>query len=482
MYADTRQAVGELVINGLDAANQIKRMPVVAIHLWAAGEHRLSETKCAAMTVTDNGIGFTDEVITIYGRVAESAQVGHGRHGVGKFAAFALCSQKNPRYHIVTASGNERHARRFDIDGDVIFRTEGFAPSIVDRSDLPGLPDSGSFAQVVIPDLERSFTAEELIEFLTDHLPHTPWEMTVNGQVVPHRQVKVLESVLVPPIIGVAGQVRIELGKAEDLRHPDSVWLMDGLTLRPVAQVAELPRAVRGLLDPNLLDPVLLGNIFIDGLEDHSSGGRSGLAADFWQGAFGRKLIDIFNGFAAPAARRVLGVISRPDDLLSSQIAVLGDTFSAAFGAPEIPENFKPQPKGASQGGGPSGGEDDEDEEEDGKEPKPRDPSGRQPTPGGGSQRRERGQRRAAFVKIEDKTYQVISFKTGGTVPSSVRKGDVIVVNTDHYDVKRLLRKRATDELAVHLCRILIEAHVANVYGQGEIEQVYRLKAVVEER
>jgi hypothetical protein len=458
MYGDLRQAGVELVINGLDSANRRGVMPIVRVKVYEAGEHPLSpEGQC--LTILDNGTGFTPEVVAKYVRIAESARDGHGRHGLGKFGAFALGSQTNFRYHIMTGMEESGMVLRYDICGDDIFKPEGFAPVEVGRKSLPGLPYDGTFAQIVIPDFSGQFTVAEFMSYLSVHLPHTQWEVYVNDMPVKRRPFKPAHREELPEIAGIDGRVLVELAKAEDASHSDSLWLMDRSSSRPVVQIAELPGHIRRRLPPILNDILLIGFVWVAGLEDHSSGGREGMSSDFWGSEMGRKLIDILTVFVAPPAQKLIGVDEATSDTMTDQFASLQTAFSRAFGAPDVPYDFNPGPGDSSRTkSGKTGGSS-------GKKQSPSEP---------------KKSHRGTFVKVEGVTYQVLPAPMGGVIPSEVRRGDVIVLNMQHPDLVRLQKKRSSVEIGFHLRRAVIEAHVAHTYGSGEIRKSYELKATLE--
>jgi hypothetical protein len=83
-------------------------------------------------------------------------------------------------------------------------------------------------------------------------------------------------------------------------------------------------------------------------------------------------------------------------------------------------------------------------------------------------------------VNIDGVSYQVMTFATADPGPSCVRKGDVIVINTNHPEVKRLVQARAPRVLQEAMVQWAIEAHVSEkvLEGTGDplFSEVYRIK------
>lgn len=446
LYRDPIQPVAELIINGLDSANNDGRTPVIEVTFWKKSKHPLSK-EGPALTVTDNGTGFTDKVIANYVRVAESARIGHGRAGIGKFAPFALTS--GDTFHIVSATGQNSRPFMFQLVGANIFQGEGFERQAISRDELPSLPEQGSFSQIIVPDFEESFDQNELIKFLTINLPNTPWTVTVNGVPVPHRVFPISKVFEIPRPNGIEGNVRVELGKSAATTDSDSVWLYDSITKRPVV---DLRLVLVGQLDAVLRDPRLVGAIYVPKLEDRTAGTRSGLVANFWKSKMGITLFDILQHIVAQHARELLGEEKEPSTTEQTSLREAAALFQKAFGAPTISSteemgNQGPAPSGSSGGGG--GG------------------SGRPPKkPSEPSKVRSTGHK-APVIRIEGKDYTVLTFVIPDEkiMPSQVRAGGMMVINMGHPDV---LRAKAgghrASALLRHIMRAMIEAHVQDTY------------------
>lgn len=476
-YKTICQPPTEIVINGCDGAFRDKRPPIIKVQIYK--KHPVTDS--TAISFTDNGVGFTPEVLEAYGTMGKSRRIGHGRHGVGRFSAFALCADnENPQYFIITAVEGETDATLIHVNGKKIF-DGGFVGQTIDRNSYPDLPATGSFTTILVPNWHEGFTAAELIDYLTMNLPSTPWQVTVNGVEVPHRTLNILVDETLPKIEGIPGQVRISLGRNDDTKMPDSLYLVDSLTGRPIARLTDC-KGIR--LNPILRNPALIGNIAADGLEDWSTGDRDSIRPDFWRTEYGAKLTVIIDKVVVSKARSILGNsdTASVESLVKECLSSLGETFSAHWGHPDIVQNETPE---------------DENDDEDEESTTTRKPSGNGGKPSGGTKGGGHGSKGSSggkkkhrpdtgddspdegvFIRIETETYQILTYESNSVLPAEVRSGRVMVINTRHPAVAPHLK---TNRLREVMLRIIVEAHVASAYADEPnlFAPCYRILGVI---
>lgn len=449
LYRNLSTAVAELVINGLAAATLLGVKPRIIIRRWDPEEHLYSPDG-PALSVLDNGTGFTSAVISAYGQVGTSVHHGNvavpGEHGLGKMAAFALGSEG---FYIISSTSESGPAWVYEIPRVNVFNPQGFQPVRVERSELPGLPKSGPFTMILVPQFRDSFDLKELRDDLTFLLPMRAWEVVVQGEQVSPRKVQAQATMTTDRIPALGGTIRFELAVAEVSGGRDALWLVDAGSGRLVTELMDLPGA-RRLLDGALLNPRLIGSVFIPGIEAQSSAGRAGLSATYLSSAPGQAMIGALNLFGGDLARQVLGEAAPSENPALDLARQVVQSFRTAFGEPEAPvggggkdgggANPTPGPKGP--GGGTGGG---------------RGPRGPKTGSSGGTDKLSPD---AVVLRIEGRTYQVMSFRTADPVPVSVRKG-TLVINTDHPTTKRLLAATGPARRD-GLVRALVDAHVVS--------------------
>ena len=219
-YRSVAEAMAELIINGMDSAHLAGRLPKIIITVFEKGQHPLSPNG-KALSVIDNGLGFTDNVIERYCDVGESAWEGssgvvQGQFGIGKIAAMSLGAGEVSPYYIVTRTSKSGRPEMVFITADTIERESGWK-SLPNKSGFDYLPSSESFAEILIPDYQDNISLDELRRQLTYCLPTFPWKVTVNGQEVSHRQFDVQTSFTSPVL---RFMLRKPLGPAPMLRGP----------------------------------------------------------------------------------------------------------------------------------------------------------------------------------------------------------------------------------------------------------------------
>jgi hypothetical protein len=473
LYREPSLMIAELVINGLDAATRRGVVPEIAVRFWTAGEHPMSPDS-PAMTVLDNGTGFTDEVIADYVRVGESAHRNdarfHGTHGLGKLAAFGL---GHDRFAIVTRPQGSKQVLVYWIAAADVFSGHEIKAERA-KGVLPGLPGSGPFTFIVIPDFNGSVDEAELHERLTQILPIRPCQVTVQDQLVELRRFQAEREVETPPLPAFSGgTIRFRLAVAEVTGRHDRVRIIDVVSGRPVTSFETLPASIRRRLEPILLHPKLQGEVLVPGnLEKHSETGRSGIAAAYWSSEHGEVLIAALNVYGAPLASELLGSETKPKGPIEDRLGDVADLFTKSFGEPDDSVEPEPDDKGTKPTDKP------------GTKPQPDGKGGGLTKKGDGKKNERTGRRNSppsfggVLVKVEDTTYTVISFACDSDSPCHVRLGNTIVINTRHREVERV-QKMAPSRVREELARHIIEAHVAAKHGDGSdlFGQVYKILA-----
>lgn len=458
LYSSLTKAAAELIFNGIDAATINGVVPVIDINYWEAGAHPLFPG-CRVITFLDNGTGLTPERIEAYRMVGESVNRTrsdlHGTHGVGKLAALALGMDQS--YAITTNYGKGTLVYR--IDGN-IFRSTGFAAERADR-DRVGLPNYGSFTEIAIPNPKEALTPQTLLDELPGLLPLRQWKVRVNNRPVQKRQFKVERSSQTPNIKTFGGIVQLDLGIADVTSKNDAVFLVDGLSGRIVGDLSA--GAIRSKLDRCMRDPRLAGHIRVPGIEAASSASRDGLHADFWTSKKGKKLIEIINSFGVELAREILQEEATSADTIGKALWRAMDMFATAFGEADKSSwnGFGGKPKGGKKRKKSRKKKEDNDNGDEG-EKKPR----KKRSPEG------------VYITIEGTTYHVMSFDTESKLPSEVRQGPTIVINTAHPEVQRLEKSRASRAVLESTVELMIWAHVMSREPQAvrAAEKMFELK------
>ncbi|KKT71509.1 MAG: hypothetical protein UX09_C0021G0012 [Candidatus Uhrbacteria bacterium GW2011_GWE2_45_35] len=457
LYRDPATMVGELVINGLDAATRRGVEPVIEVRFWQTGEHPLSPD-APALTILDNGPGFTDEVIADYVLVGESVHRAdarfHGTHGLGKFAAFGLSTAD--RFEIITRPQGERQIARYGLlVTDVFSGNEVLAEKV--RMELPGLPTKESFACILVHGFNGSISPDELRERLTQLLPIRPCRVSVQGVQVALRRLEAERETETPPLPAFDhASVRICFAVAEVTGQNDRARIIDAVSGRPVASFDSLPPAVRRNLETSLLHPKLQGEIWVPGsLEKQSETGRGGIATAYWRSDQGEALIAALNIYGAPLAAELVGNEAKPRGPIEGRLGEVARLFTQSFGDPDDSVDPEPGDNGASPTRKPGT-----------KPSRPGGQGGGGTKNGSGKKNKRQGVRPnppsfgGVLVRVEDTTYTIISFACVSEAPGHVRAGNVIVINTRHTQVERM-QKMATGRVREELARYIIEAHVA---------------------
>ena len=435
MYHSAVQALVELIFNGFDAANLRGACPHVDIRVWTAGEHPLA-TKSRAVSVTDNGTGFTEKVIDAYREAGESVHKErsdiHGKHGIGKFAPFALGSESSPvTVFYITTNIGDGETWMFRIDGDRIFSSDGSKPTLV-KGKRPGLPSAGPFTEIFVPVGDVEYDPESLRKELSPLLPLRPWAVMVNGRAVERRKFASSVALETPVIPVFGGSIKIEFSTAEISTDADTVELIDSVSGRIIGDLHS--RETRGLLDPILHHPRLIGRISVPGLEKKSSASRSGLTASFWRSARGKKLVEILNSVGVEQAQKALGEEPPAHDDLRTLFEDLAGVFQSVFGDPVADPPLPPKP--------------------------PRDPKEKEGGGGGGGGGGGTNRFKPVCIRIEDATYRIESFDTASTTLAAARR-NVIIVNTAHPEFTRLKQAKSPRLYREGIVRSIFEAHVA---------------------
>ncbi len=470
-YKTLYAALVELIFNGLDAARIRGITPVLDITFWKKGKHPMSPNG-PAITIRDNGTGFTSEVIRNYCSVGQSAHTGradvHGQHGVGKFAAFALGSAEDTVYYILTSTGGEE-SWMWKMDNNIFSDIE-FPESEIPKKARALLPPQGPWTEIVIPDATDMLEPDEVRTALTNLLPIPlrPWVVNVQGIPVQPRRFSAELSLTTKAFEVLGGAVKFEFAVAEVTTPADGVFMIDSDTGRVICDITSLPPSVKGKLDPVLLNARLIGQISCPGLEAESAGHRDGLNVNFWKSPKGEKLIALMNAIGAPKARDLIGDHVSAGKL-NDAVMEMQDAFANAFGPPQ-PESIHGGGGGGGSGGGGGGGSGGGGGGGGGGvKPKP-------PVKGKG------GKPITSFVRVEDVTYEAMSFEAHGATPAQVRKGTVLVFDTSHPEVKRVSQYKGA-RLVESLVHFAIEAHVLatrkEAMGGELISQVYTLKGKV---
>ncbi len=447
-YKSVFHALAELVINALDAARRRGVEPDVSIDFWEKGQHRFA-VNSPGISITDNGTGFTDEVIAAYCRVGESARVGHGRHGLGKLAALALT--RGSQYMIVSAT-KDGAPDLYTINTADIFSGQGFAAEGTRRNKDYGMPADGPFTQIFIPDmvkLDPDMVREEL-KFL---LPMTKWKVRVNGKRVEPLQFEGQLKHTTDILRDLGGSVHFRVARFDgDIsKKPHGVLLTDKDTGRIVTDLDQQPKAVLRQIERVLFHPALMATIAVPNLESYSAMNRSGLTADFWDSDAGSVLIALMNAFGASMARELVEDDKpKAKDPILNYIDQMQSAFDKAFGHPQVQKEDLEQSTNGNTGPGNIAG------------PGGTNGSGGSGAGGGGGGGGGGGtthRRKRVFVKIEDETYQVMTMPaTGLRVPAEARSGGIMVVNTAHPAIKYAAEKLSERHLVI--VRAIVDAHV----------------------
>ncbi len=477
MYENPLTAIAELCYNGGDAALRQGVIAQINVRLWGAGEHPLSRS-APAISITDNGCGFTDDVVAQYSNVGKSAQIGHGRKGIGKLAAFSLMRDwQHSQYHIITAVQNEVGCAIYGISPQIFSQGE-ITPLDMTRSAYPELPARGPFSQIFIPDWNCSLSSEELVSGLGKLLPLlSNWKVTVNNVPVVNRQPEKLESYTTPHIKAIGGTITFHFGCDRKTRdRVDSVMLCDGgHGQRPVAKLRRISAASR--LDNIFRDVRLVGSISVPHLQDFSTASREGLTAPFWSSQFGEATLTAINVYGAELAAKVLGRDGEKTDSVTSKYAGrMVEDFSKIWGTP-TEEELSAFGTGIME---PADGME--------KNPNPADVDIMKPFR---NQRRKRDdlspdkrgrpapilrrKRQAHVVKIENKVYQIqMGDSPDNPVSSEIRDEDQIWINYSHPCFKRA-EEIGESALRDYMNRVTLEAHIV-----GTFENVKESKSTVE--
>ena len=452
LYPSFLAAMLEIIFNGIDSATRRGVEPKIDISFYATGIHPMAP-KSNAVAATDNGTGFTSEVIEAFGNTGESISFGradlHGTHGLGKFAPFALGEGVGEFSILSNTGGGETWVYR--VKGDNIFG-QTFEPEEPKRGVEKFLPPNGPFAQIFVAGIDPQ-DPDEFRANLANHLPLRPLTVTVDGKIVEPRKFATSEAFTTPTIPMIGGPVHLMFAMAQVSTADDAVWLYD----TNGRQVGELLSAVtRPLLDPVFRHPRLIAIIKAPGLEKKSSSSRTGLNAAFWKSGYGRKLLEVLAAYGVPLAKKVIGAAEDIEsDPLRASIKVVADLFTAGFGSPDSVKEKEPRSRPTKPGGGNTGG------------------SG-----GGGGGDDDPGK---TWVRVEDNAYRVMSFPTSHPLPAEVRKGGIIVINTNHPEVRRLEKVRNPRLLKEAIIRALVEAHVVKTRptAADHIGAVYELAKFV---
>lgn len=458
LYKNPLKAVAELVINGLDAANRRLVKPAIRVDFWKMGSHPLSGGPLS-LSVTDNGCGFTDEIMRVYGMIGESARIGHGRHGVGKLAPFALTDQG--QYHIVTATDNGP-SRLFSVDMETMLGGKGFTATQFQRKGDYGM-QPGPFTQIFVPNMTAKIDPERLRQELTYLLPLTEWSVTVNSRPVePLRFTSELDFTTTEPVPGVNAPVRFRLARYEGdvAKKPHGIWLADMTSGRLVTELDEQPRGVLNDFDRVLFHPALIGIVFFPNIEDWSSADRSGLRAQFWDGEYGIGVMGALNTYGVEAAKELLKEEphEKKNPILECMMAIKSQ-LEGVFGAPDKvrDSDTAPDHTGEEEGDTKDPSRGDRGEGEDTGE------GGGKPSGGsrGPRRRHTRVSPHSVRLRIEDETYDVMSFPSPGmTVPAQVRKGGSMVINTTHHAVAHAIASKDSRQRFWEMAAFLCQAHV----------------------
>jgi|GEM_PF-5443690 len=471
LYPDPEHMFNELVVNGLDAATRREVEPVIEVRFWSAGEHPLSPD-APAVSVLDNGTGFTSEVLAAYSLVGKSvhfqAHRVHGVHGLGKFAAFGLSATGS--FQIITRPRGETKVVCYSISFRDVFSRKKIKATPVKES-LPGLPTKGSFACIFIAGFNEAITAEELRAGLTNLLPIRPCQVKVQTKLVALRKLEAEREVTTPPIPDFGGSaVTIKLAVAEVIGRNDGIRLIDAELGRPVVDSLDsLPPAIRRRLDYRLMHPRLLGDIFVPGnLEKYSEAGRAGIESSYWNSAQGKALIEALNIYGAPIAGELVGSEAKSQGAVNESLSNVAKIFEETFGEPD--DSAEVEPNDTLPGNLP------------GVKPlHPSKSSSRDRTSTGESRPKKTPNPPlfgGVWIKVEDATYLVMSYRVGGPKPFHVTTDGNIVINTLHPEIIRLQKLSVTRQCD-ELIRYIIEAHACHKYGATQafiFDHVYRIR------
>ncbi len=475
LYDSVDAEVGELIFNAMDAATLANRDPIIQVKIWQAGEHPLS--KGPALSVLDNGVGFTDEVSERYCRLGESFWVHHkqggmhGRHGVGKLSAMAL--GVGP-YYIITRSVHGSGIKMVRLSKSSM--TTGAKWQEVAAGRFLHLPEVETFSEIFVPDFRGGVTPEELQQQLTLRLPVTQsWQISVNGQPVQRRHFSAQVNFVSEDVPILGGQVEIQLGVLEQdsTNQDDGVWLVDKRLGRLVARMGDVRRAAG--IGGAICHPSLVGTVAVHGLAEVSTTNRGGIKAGFWTTPRGEALHDAIMLWGNEQAAKVLGeeLPGNKNSMLLDSLQPHLSLFEQAFGSPSPQQQEQPSAterprhrEGLRSSVAPT------------VERKPREP--RAP--------RTEEEKRPQLptqprMRIEGLTYDLWSYVTTTDLPAEVRPGNTMVLNLGHPEVKRLLSRRQSAPLTFRdaLVRWLIEAHVVenNDGSTPPFKRVYDLMARV---
>lgn len=446
LYPSFVAALVELIFNGLDAANIRGVIPDIIVRVWKPGEHPLCPDSMG-LSVLDNGTGMVSKAIKAFGMVGESVHTLltyiHGKKGLGKAAAFALGTKD--RFFITTNIGDDNGTWRYDIK-DKFFDPKGFTPVEVVKK-MPQLPTAGPFTEIFIPDLTVDFNIDKARDELTNLLPiNRDWKVTVQGKPVKQRVFKGerFETEVIPAL---KGKVTFEFGVAEITAAEDTVFLIDSGSGRTVTDLHSLPATVKRELHLLLFHPRLIGQVQVVDLEKHCTSDRTKLKASFWSSAAGKALIGALNTFGVDLAKKVTGEDEEKPKGISKLLTDVKDVFDSCFG--------KADPMGGWNDGensGPGGKKRESGEKDKSKKLG----DGRNSGSGGNKPTARDG----LWLKIEDKTYRILSFYTSSALPAEVRRG-TIIVNTGHPKSIRLDKIKGNAQLKLeHLVHFLVEAHI----------------------
>lgn len=472
LYRDLIEAVLELVLNGVDAATVRNTIPNIQIRFWNKDAHPLVAGS-RGLSITDNGTGFTDEVVEAYGLFGESVHINHanmhGTHGLGKFAALALSEEDRDDFLvIVTDPGDGEGIREYRFSLATIFGQDGFTPKKVKPSQYPNLPPA-PFSMLFIPAVTAGLNKDTLGGELANMLPMRSMDVSVDEVLVPKRTF-VAQSTLTTPDIAHVGPVSFQFAVTKSVSTRDEgVMLVDADTGRRVCELHTLSPTVRRKISPWVMHPRLTGFIKARGLEKLSSAGRSGLDIHFWNLQKGVRLLEAINVFGERLARGLVeetGVESA--DSMKATLREIQLMFWGAFGKPET---FIPG----------------RDQQTKAKEPVKGDgsthdyPDKRKPTtPTGHGHKQERW---SAAIGIEGKHYGVLTFPSDGSKTPAYVIRDRIIIDTDHPEIKRLMKLSAKNQrlLMEGIIQAMIEAHVAATRDVAStlFVDVYRLKAML---
>ncbi len=472
LYRDLIEAVLELVLNGVDAATALNVIPLINIRFWKRGEHPLVAGS-RGLSITDNGTGFTDEVVEAYGLFGESVHIEHanmhGTHGLGKFAALALSEEDhNDFLVIVTDPGDGYGIREYKFNLATIFDQDGFTPQKVKPDQYPNMPPA-PFSTLFIPAVTTGLNQDTLGSDLADMLPMRPMEVSVDGVRVPKRTF-VAQSTMTTPEIAHVGSVSFELAVTKNVSARDEgVMLVDADTGRRVCELHTLSPTVRRKVSAWVMHPRLTGFVKARGLEKLSSAGRSGLDLRFWNLQKGVRLLEAINLYGERLARGLVEETGMESaDSMKTTLRDIQQMFWTAFGKPEtFAKGLGQQTKHKDPTKGDGGKHD---------YPDKRKPA----TPTGVGHQQERWN---ATLGIEGKHYGIFPYPSGGSMTPAYVVRDRIIIDTDHPEIKRLTKLSAKNQrlLLEGMIQAILEAHVAATRSGVStlFMDVYRMKTAL---